>query len=115
MSYFNPDSEDAAVEQPTINLFAELGWETLNCYHENFGPLSLVGRDRMDEVILPNRLRPAIEHLNPGVAPNAIEIAILEVTRDRTATTAARANQAVYRLLKDGVKVTVKKGDEDEE
>ena len=36
MSYINPDSEDAAIEQPTIALFAELGWETLNCYHENF-------------------------------------------------------------------------------
>ena len=36
MSYVNPDSEDAAVEQPTIALFAELGWETLNCYHETF-------------------------------------------------------------------------------
>jgi hypothetical protein len=44
MSYVNPDSEDAAIEQPTIALFAELGWETLNCYHENFGPLSLLGR-----------------------------------------------------------------------
>lgn len=43
MSY-KPDSEDAAIEQPTIALFAELGWETLNCYHENFGPLSLLDR-----------------------------------------------------------------------
>jgi type I restriction enzyme R subunit len=115
MSYFNPDSEDAAVEQPTINLFAELGWETLNCFQENFGPLSLLGRDTMAEVVLPNRLRPAVEHLNPGVSPNAIEVAIQEITKDRSAMTAARANQAVYRLLKDGVKVTVKKGDEDEE
>jgi hypothetical protein len=27
MSYVNPDSEDAAIEQPTIALFAELGCE----------------------------------------------------------------------------------------
>lgn len=114
MSYFNPDSEDSAVEQPTINLFAELGWETLNCFQENFGPLSLLGRDTMAEVVLPNRLRPAVEHLNPGVSPNAIEVAIQEVTRDRSAMTAARANQAIYRLLKDGVRVTVRKSDEEE-
>jgi type I restriction enzyme R subunit len=115
MSYFNPDSEDAAVEQPTINLFAELGWETLNCYHENFGPLSLLGRDTLAEVVLPNRLRPALEKLNTGVSPHAIEIAIDELTKDRSALSPARANQSVYRLLKDGVKVTFKKVDDDEE
>ncbi len=115
MSYFNPDSEDAAVEQPTINLFAELGWETLNCYHENFGPLSLLGRDTMAEVVLPNRLRAAIERLNPEVSSLGIELAIQEVTKDRSAMSAARANQDVYRLLKDGVKVTVKRSEDDEE
>ena len=64
MSYVNPDSEDAAIEQPTIALLAGLGWETLNCYHENFGPLSLLGRETMADVVLPHRLRAAIEKLN---------------------------------------------------
>ena len=95
MSFFNPDSEDAAVEQPTIALFAELGWETLNCYHENFGPLSLLGRETMAGVVLPTRLRASIEHLNPDVSPNAIEVAFDEVTKDRSSMSAARANQAV--------------------
>jgi hypothetical protein len=27
-------SEDGAVEQPTIKLFAQLGWQTMNCYSE---------------------------------------------------------------------------------
>ena len=60
MSYINPDSEDAAIEKPTIALFAELGWETLNCYHETFGPMSLLGRETMADVVLPHRLRAAI-------------------------------------------------------
>ncbi len=119
MSY-KPDSEDAAIEQPAIALFAELGWETLNCYHENFGPLSLLGRETMADVVLPNRLRAAIEKLNPGVSPNAVEIAIGGVTSSRGTLSPARANQAVYKLLKDGVKVTYKSptgdnGDEDQE
>jgi len=108
MSYFNPDSEDAAIEQPTIALFAELGWATLNCYHENFGALSLLGRETMAEVVLTNRLRVAIEKLNPGLSPNAIEIAVHEVTKDRSILSPARANQVVYQLLKNGVKVTYK-------
>ncbi len=37
----NPDSEDAAIEQPTIALFAELGWQTPNCYHETSGRCSV--------------------------------------------------------------------------
>jgi type I restriction enzyme R subunit len=115
MSYLNPDSEDAAIEQPTIALFAELGWETLNCYHENFGPLSLLGRQTMAEVVLLNRLRAAIDKVNPGVSPNAIEIAIQELTKDRSAMSPARANRAIYRILKDGVRVAYKKGDDEEE
>src|SRR6266478_9980495 len=104
MSYTNPDSEDAAIEQPTIALFAELGWKPLNCYHENFGPLSLLGRETMADVVLPHRLKAAIEKLNFGVSPIAVEIAIQELTKDRSAMSPARANQAVYKLLKDGVK-----------
>ena len=115
MSYLNPDSEDAAIEQPTIALFAELGWETLNCYHENFGPLSPLGRETMGEVVLPNRLKAAIEKLNPGLAPEAVEIAVQELTKDRSAMSPARANQAVYRLLKDGVKFSHKPGDDEDQ
>lgn len=115
MSYINPDSEDAAIEQPTIALFKELGWDTLNCYHENFGPLSLLGRETMADVVLPNRLKAAVEKLNPEISATAIEVAVQEMTKDRSAMSAARANQAVYRILKDGVKVTYRKGDEEEE
>ena len=115
MSYLNPDSEDAAIEKPTIALFAELEWDTLSCYHENFGPFSLLGRETMADVVLLNRLKIAIEKLNPDISPNAIEIAVQELTKDRSAMSAARANQAVYRVLKDGVKVTYRKGDDEEE
>ena len=69
----------------------------------------------MADVVLPNRLHAAIEKLNPGVSPNAVEIAIQEVTKDRSAMSPARANQEVYKLLKDGVKVTYKRGDDEEE
>jgi type I restriction enzyme, R subunit len=113
VSYINPDSEDAAIEQPTIALFKELGWETLNCYNENFGPLSLLGRETMAAVVLPHRLKAAVEALNPNLSPNAVEIAIQEVTKDRSTVSPARANQDVYQLLKNGVKVTYKATDDD--
>src|ERR1017187_326016 len=115
MSYTNPDSEDAAIEKPTIALFESLDWKTLNCYHENFGPLSLLGRETMADVVLPHRLRAAIEKLNTGVSPDAIEIAAQELTKDRRVLSPARANQAVYKLLKDGIKVSYKKSDDEDE
>jgi type I restriction enzyme R subunit len=115
VSYNNPDSEDAAIEKPTIALFAALGWKTLNCYHENFGPLSLLGRETMADVVLPHRLRAAIEKLNTGVSSTAIDIAVQELTKDRRVMSPARTNQAVYKLLKDGIKVAYKKGDDEDE
>ena len=114
MSY-NPDSEDSAIEQPTIALFKELGWTTLNCFHESFGPLSLLGRDTMAEVVLRNRLRGAIQKLNPGVSSDAVEIAVEEIAKDRSGMSPARANQSVYKLLKDGVRVSFKQADDEDE
>src|SRR5689334_5937570 len=49
------------------------------------------------------------------MSPLAIELALDEVVKDRSALSAARANQAVYRLLKDGVKVRLKPADKEEE
>jgi type I restriction enzyme R subunit len=112
---YKPDCEDSAIEQPTIALFAELGWETLNCYRENFGPLSLLGRETTADVVLLNRLRAAIKRLNPGASPNAVETAMWEATSNRSTLSAARANQAVYKLLKDGVKVTYKRSDDEDQ
>ena len=38
-------SEDALVEQPAIALLAELGWETVNAYHEFDHGASTLGRE----------------------------------------------------------------------
>jgi type I restriction enzyme R subunit len=51
------------------------------------------------------RLRPALRRLNPALPEAAIEAAIAEITRDRSAQSLAAANREVYRLLKDGVPV----------
>ena len=36
-------SEDALVEQPAIALFADLGWQTVNAYHETLVPKLISG------------------------------------------------------------------------
>lgn len=54
MSY----SEDELIEQPAINLYSELGWQTLDCYSEVFGEDGTLGRDNRSEV--PPRNRPVM-------------------------------------------------------
>src|SRR6266849_2327815 len=101
-------SEDALVEQPAIALFARLGYETINAFHEKLGKHSISGRETLHEVVLVPRLRAALHRLNPDVAHEAIELAIADLTSDRSALSPAHANREVYRLLKDGVKVKMR-------
>ena len=104
----NPYNEDHLVEQPALALLTELGWSTACGLEETFAPEggSLGRRDRREVVLLP-RLRAALEHLNPGQPPEAISAAIEELSRNRSAMGLVAANREVYRLLKDGVLVSV--------
>lgn len=104
-------TEDQLVEQPAIRLFEELGWETVNAYHEALGPNGTLGRDNRSEVFLGTRLRAALQRLNPGIPAEAIEHAVTEVTRSRTALHYARANAEIHHLLRDGVEVPVHQPD----
>src|SRR5437660_5809950 len=104
-------SESTLVEQPTIALFAQLGYETVNAFGETFGAqgtLSTLGRETSSEVVLVARLRTALQRLNPGLVREAIEQAIEELTRSRAVLSPANANHELYRLLKNGVKVSAR-------
>ena len=99
-------SEDELIEQPAIALFGELKWEAADCFHEfEQAGGSPLGRETAAEVVLVRRLRAALEKLNPKAPAEAITQAIEEFTRDRSRMSPAAANEEVYRLLKDGVKV----------
>jgi type I restriction enzyme, R subunit len=104
----NPYSEEQLVEQPAIELLAKLGWATASGLEETFaeGGGSL-GRCNRSEVVLRPRLRSALERLNPGQPPEAINAAIDELSRSRAAMGLVAANREVYRLLKDGIVVSV--------
>ncbi|MCJ7678111.1 MAG: type I restriction endonuclease subunit R, partial [Anaerolineales bacterium] len=100
-------TEDQLVEQPAIGLFSTLGWQTVSAMEETFGPGGTLGRETKGEVVLVDRLRAALGKFNPALPPEAINTAIDELTRDRSAMSLEAANRAVYRLLKDGIPVSV--------
>jgi len=100
-------TEDQLVEQPAIGLFADLGWQTLSAMEETFGAGGSLGRETKGEVVLAARLRAALIRLNPGLPAEAINNAIDAIARDRSAMLAEAANREVYRLLKEGITVSV--------
>lgn len=99
--------EDAAVEQPTIALFADLGWETVNLYHEWASGTSTEGRESEKQVVLEGRLRTVLERLNPELPAYAITQAVEEITFDRARMVPVNANHELWQLLREGVKVKV--------
>ena len=100
-------SEDQLVEQPAIKLFAELGWKSVSAQDETFGAGGTLGRESKGEVVLIERLRMALCNLNGNLPSEAIQIAIDELTRDRSAMSLEAANREVYLLLKEGITVSV--------
>lgn len=101
-------SEDALIERPAIALFGQMGWGTVNGFHEfEQAGGSTLGREAKSEVVLTARLRPALERLNPDLPAQAFDQAIEELVRDRSAMAPAQANREVYLLLKNGVQVKI--------
>ena len=99
------------VEAPTLNLFATLGWETANLYHEVIGPQGTEGRESEHEVILHPRLLTALKKFNPGLPDDAYTQAIEQLTADRSTKLPVQANREFYDLLRNRVRVRVSDAD----
>ena len=99
-------TESVLVEKPAIEIFEKLDWRTANCYNERFGPSSTIGRENSAEVVLIPKLRTALQRLNQNLPAEAIDLAIEAITRDRSVMSLSRASQEIYRLLKNGAKVS---------
>ncbi len=63
-------SEDSLVEQPAVQLFSEMGWQTISALEEIFGVDGTLGHVTKDGAVLLPRLRSALERLNPTQKPS---------------------------------------------
>ena len=100
-------TEDQLVEQPAIALFDEMGWKTVRADEETYGPIGTIQRETKSEVVLAARLRDALTKLNPTLPSEAIDSAVVALTRDRSTMSLEAANQEIYELLKTGIPVSV--------
>lgn len=98
-------TEDTLVELPTVKLFERLGWKTINDFEEVMGKDGTLGRETQDEVILEKYLLPVLKILNPDLSVNALDEAISIIKKDLSFLSIVKANQEIYKLLKDGVVV----------
>lgn len=111
----NRYSEQELIENAAIEVFESLGYEHQNCYEEWGSGTSPLGRATTMDVVLVPRLEAALLKLNPRLSKPAMKLAVEELTKDRSALNPAVANKEIYKLLKDGIKVTIRTDDGSEE
>lgn len=106
--------ETKSIELPAVKLFKEMGYETMNLFTEKFGTQNHLGRETSSDVVLRKVLRQKLLEFNSSSKESSIDSAIEELIKDRSSLSLVRANQEVYNLLKNGVKIRTinEKGEE---
>ncbi len=104
----NPFSEDNLVEQTVIKLIKKV-WGDTACHINAFSDQedAKLGREHRGEVVLKKYLLPALQKINPGLSEDTLAQAVGVLTRDRSNLNLVKANQEVYKLLRDGANVRV--------
>src|SRR3989339_438083 len=104
----NQFSEDNLVEQTVIKLIKEI-WGDNTCHINAYKDEDdlLLGRENQGEVVLKKYLLPALQKINPATPADMLEQAVDAITRDRSNLSLVKANQEIYKLLRDGVNVNV--------
>jgi len=102
-------SEDQLIEQPCMEIFQELSWETANVFEgETFGKNGTLGRDSEADVILKTRFFDAIKQLNPNLPHKAYDLAYESINSNDATRDLADINFEKYNFLKDGIPVNYK-------
>lgn len=104
-------SEQQLIEKAAIEVFESLGYFHQNCYEEKFGTNGSLGRETSMEVVLVPRLKAALKKFNSNIPEASIDLAIEEMTKSRSTLNSTVANREIYKAIRDGVRVAVRKED----
>ena len=111
----NPYNESQLIELPAIEIFQSLSYDFKDCFNETFGKGGTLGRETPADVVLVYRLKKSLQALNPSLPDEAILLAIEELVRDRSSLNPVAANREIYKMLRDGVNVSIRKDEGDED
>ena len=93
---------ESHIEEADIQFFElVLGYEHVSAWEKK-----LMGREKLREVVLRDRLQSALEKINPHLPVSCREEALEALTQSRASQEAIQANKEVYQLLKNGVPVS---------
>jgi type I restriction enzyme, R subunit len=108
----NPYCENELVEKLAIKLISEL-WGDDSCHINAYSDSedARLGRANRSEVVLTKYLKAALIKLNPEIGEDGIAQAIEIITRSRSHLLLVKANEEVYKLLRDGVSITIRSED----
>ncbi|MDB3967720.1 type I restriction endonuclease subunit R [Flavobacteriaceae bacterium] len=102
-------SEDKLIEQPCMDIFQELSWETADVFKgETFGEHGTLSRDSEADVILRTRFYKAVKNLNPNLPEQAYDLAYESINRNDATKNLIDINFEKYNFLKDGIPVNYK-------
>jgi type I restriction enzyme, R subunit len=102
------NSEDRLVQATFARHLKDmLGWESVYAWNdETFGPGGTLGRASTSEAVLIRDLRAALERLNPGLPPAAVDDAIRALTVHDFSRSMMQHNQDFARAIRNGVPVS---------
>ena len=106
-------SENTLVQESAGELLHdELGWDVIFAYNqETLGENGTLGRKSYNEVLLTRHLVKALRRLNKWMSDAQIAEALQALDSRLSTETLLQTNEKFYRMIRDGVDVTVKTPD----
>lgn len=103
------NNDDIITRQHAIRQFNNLGYTIIDGSQEEQGNCSATGRQDLSEVILMPQLRAALKTINTDCSDEQIDAAIEKLTEGLSLVGVARANEQIYTMLKDGIKLDTRR------
>lgn len=106
-------SENILVQESSGNLLHdELGWKVIYAYNaETLGKNGTLGRESYKEILLTRSFQSALKRLNPWINQSQILEAQSTFETHLSTSSLLQINEEKYKLIKDGIDVTVRKLD----
>ena len=108
-------SEDD-IEQSLLQRLVALKWNRIECDPavEQQDEVASTGRASSSECILPEILRSSLKDINPGVAPEIIDMVVKDLRKDFSGTDIVDTNYKLYNQIRNGINIKTRVNGKDD-